>query len=60
MNAPPKKARGELASKTARKVTTCAYYAAHTVIANLLGVAFWFVEQRRGQLADWLDNERSA
>jgi hypothetical protein len=57
--APPKKARGELASKTARKLITSAHYAVLASFATVFGAAFWFFEQRRGQLADWLDNERS-
>jgi hypothetical protein len=56
---PPRKARGELASKTARKLITPTHYAVLTVLANLFGMAFWFFEQRRGQLADSLENERS-
>jgi hypothetical protein len=60
MNAPSKKARGELASKTARKPITWARYAVLTILANLFGMPFWYFEQRRGRLADRLDNERSA
>jgi hypothetical protein len=59
MNAPQKKARGKLASETARKPITCAHYAVLTMLATVFGAAFWFFEQRRGRLADWLDNERS-
>jgi hypothetical protein len=58
MNGPPKKARGELASKTARKLKASAHYAVLTVLANIFGEPFWFFEQRRWQLADWLDDER--
>jgi len=59
MSAPPKrKARGELASKSARKLITRPYYAVVTALANLFGAAFWFFEQRRSRLADCIDNER--
>jgi hypothetical protein len=60
MNGPPKKARGELASKTARKLITIAYYAVLASFATVFGAAFWFFEQRRWRVADRLDNERSA
>ena len=56
---PPKKSRCELASKTARKLIAFAYYATLTLFANILGIAFWFFEQRRSQLADWFGNERN-
>jgi hypothetical protein len=58
MNAPPKKMRGELASKTARKLIASAHYAVVTAFPTVFGAVFWFLEQRRGQLADCLDNER--
>jgi hypothetical protein len=57
---PPKKARGELASKTARKLIASARYAVLALFATVLGAAFWFFEQRRCRLADSLDNERRA
>jgi hypothetical protein len=57
--APPKKARGELVSKTARKLIASTQYAALSVLANLFGALFWFIEQRRWRLADLFDNERS-
>ena len=60
MTGPPKKERGELASNTARKLIAFAYYGTLTLFANILGMAFWFFERRRWQLADWFDNERSA
>ena len=55
--APPKKARGELASKTARKLIASAQYVALSVLANFLGAVFWAVEQRRWRLADQMYNE---
>lgn len=60
MNGPPKKARRELASKAARKLIASAEYSALTLLTNVFGELFWFFEQRRWQLADSLDNERSA
>ncbi|HEU5247018.1 MAG TPA: hypothetical protein VFU09_08010 [Candidatus Udaeobacter sp.] len=59
MSSPPKKARGKLASKAARKLTASGHYGVLTVLANIFGAPVWFFEQRRWQLADWLDNERS-
>ena len=59
MSSPPKKARGELASKTARKLTTSARYSVLASFATVFGAVFWFVEQRRWRLADSLDNEKS-
>jgi hypothetical protein len=53
---PPKKARGELASKAARKQTTRAGYHVVTFLANLFASPFWLFEQWRGRLADRLDN----
>lgn len=58
-HAPPKKARGELASKTARKLIARTYYATLALLANIFGALFWFFEQRRGRLADSLENQRS-
>ena len=52
-----KKARGELASKTARNLIARTHYAAFTLFANIFGVVFWFLEQRRWRVADQLDNE---
>jgi len=60
MSAPPKKARGELASKTARELIATAHYGVLTFVANLFGAVFWFFEQRRWRIADRLDNEGSA
>jgi hypothetical protein len=53
-----RKAPGELASKTGRKLIASAQYSALTLLANVFGAAFWFFEQRRWQLADQLEQER--
>lgn len=55
----PKEKRPALASKPGVR-RAAAYYATLALLANVSGSVFWFFEQRRGQLADWLDNERSA
>jgi hypothetical protein len=60
MTSPPKKARGELASTTARKPITSACYAALTPLANVFGSSFCFFEQRRWRMADRFNDERSA
>ena len=57
--APPKKERGELASKTALKLIAGAHYALLALLANIFGAPFWFFEQRRSRLADSINNERS-
>ena len=57
MTSPTKKAPGELGSKAGRKLIAKIYYAALTLLANIFGAAFWFVEQRRWRVADQLDNE---
>jgi hypothetical protein len=59
MTSPPKKAPGELGSKTGRKLITRTHYAALTLLANIFGAVFWFVEQRRWTLADRIYDERS-
>ena len=56
MTSPPKKAPGA-GELTGRKLIALTYYAALTLFANVSGAIFWFVEQRRWQIADWLDNE---
>ena len=56
---PPKKARGELASKTARKLIARAHYGVLTLLANVFGAPFWLFEQQCGRWADLLDNKRS-
>jgi hypothetical protein len=42
-----------------RKLQLMAVYYATAFLARILAAPFWFFEQRRGQLADYLDNERS-
>ena len=58
MTGPPEKAPGA-GEQTGRKLIASAQYAALVLLANIFGAAFWFFEQHRGQLADWLDNEKS-
>ena len=57
-HAPPKKARGELVSKTARKMTESLEYHALAFLAKVFERRFWFCEQRHAQLMDRLENER--
>jgi hypothetical protein len=59
VNAPKEKARGELASKTARKLITQANYATVALLANVFGSVFWFFESHRARVADRIENERS-
>jgi len=54
--APPKKARGELASKTARRLTQAEYHALDFIQAPF-HVVFWLIEQRKAQLQDRIDND---
>jgi hypothetical protein len=55
--APPKKARGELASKTARKLIARGHYATLTLLANIFSSPFWFFENHRAQLGDHIENK---
>ena len=55
-HAPPKKARGKLASKTTRKLIASACYAVLTVLATVFGGPFWFFEQRKSRFADRIEN----
>jgi len=57
---PPKKKRGKLASKTARKLIAVAHYTALTALASVLGATFWFCEQRRWRVADRLANQEGS
>ena len=59
MTSPPKKAPGA-GELTGRKLIAPTYYAALTLVANIFGAVFWFVEQRRWTLADRIYDERSA
>jgi hypothetical protein len=56
---PPRKSRGQLASKTARKPLSFASYAVLTAAASIFGAPFCFFEQLRSRVADHIDNERS-
>jgi hypothetical protein len=60
MNSPPqKKARGELASNTARKLIALREYTALKRFANVFGLAFPFFEQRRCRLPNRIHIERN-
>jgi hypothetical protein len=50
MNGPPKKARGKLASKTARKLIASAHYAVLAWLAIVFGAAFGFSDNAAGDL----------
>ena len=56
----PPKAKRRLYRTALRKLQLLGAYHASALLAMIFGAAFWFFEQRRGQLADRLDNERSA
>jgi hypothetical protein len=59
MIGPPKKRkRPALASKPGVRLTA-AFYVTLAQLAIVFGSVFWFLEQRRLRLADWIDNERS-
>jgi hypothetical protein len=58
MTGRPKRKRAPAKSALRMLGLRGAYHVA-AVAARVLGTPFWFFEQRRGQLADWLDNERS-
>jgi hypothetical protein len=53
----PKKAPGELASKTGRKLMEVKYHVA-AFLAKMFEKPFWFWEQRRSQLQDRIANKR--
>jgi hypothetical protein len=55
----PPKAKRRLCGTALRKLQLLAVYYATAFLARILAAPFWFFEKRRGQLADWLDNERS-
>jgi hypothetical protein len=46
--APPKKARGELASKTARKLIAGVHYATLALLSNTFGSRFGFLSSADG------------
>jgi hypothetical protein len=56
MSSPPKKAPGA-GKQTGRKLILKTYYDALSILANVSGAVFWFVEQRRWRLADLIDDE---
>ena len=58
--APPKKAPGELASNTGRKLIAAGHYAVLALLAKIFGAPFWYFEQRRWRLADLRDSQRSS
>jgi hypothetical protein len=57
---PPKKARGKLASKTARKLlTNSAKYHALDLLQTPSRFVFWRIEQAKARIQDRIENERS-
>lgn len=52
------RAPGKLASKAGRKLLTGIEYHLLTALQRPFGSVFWRMEQRRGRLMDWLENER--
>jgi hypothetical protein len=56
----PPNGKRRLCGTALRKLRLLGAYHANTLFATMLGAAFWFFEQRRGQLADSLDNQRGA
>ena len=55
--APPEKKAPGAGEQTGRKLIARTEYAALSLLANIFGAVFWFVEQRRWRVADRLDNE---
>jgi hypothetical protein len=51
--------RPALASKPGVNLITTIQYAALALLANTFAVPFWFFEQRRTNLLDRIDNQRS-
>jgi hypothetical protein len=58
MRGPPKKKRAP-AKGALQKLRLQIAYRASAFLATIFGATFWFFEQRRGRLADRLDNEGS-
>ena len=54
-----RKAPGELASKTGRKLITKAEYHALRLVQLPFGFVFWLIEKRKAWLQDRIDNRRS-
>ena len=55
--APPKQKRAP-AKGALQKLRLRIAYRANALLATTFGAAFWFFEQRRWRLADWIDNQR--
>jgi hypothetical protein len=58
VNSPPKEKRG--VGTALQNAQLFSKYHALAFLANLFAAPFWFFEQRRGQLTDRINNERSA
>ncbi len=59
MNSPPRKQKRAPAKSALRKLQLLGAYHLAAFYAKLFEKPFWFFEQRRGRLADRIDNERS-
>jgi hypothetical protein len=60
MNSPSKKAPGELASKTGRRLlTNSAKYHALDLLQAPSRFLFWRIEQAKARIQDRIENERS-
>ena len=55
---PPKKERA-LCGSALRKLIALTEYATLSLVANISGAVFWFVEQRRWVLADRIEEEET-
>ena len=53
----PPKAKRRLYRTALRKLQLLGTYHASALLAMIFGAPFWFFEQRRGRLADLIDNE---
>jgi hypothetical protein len=58
MNAPPGNEKGALQHAPIPKLRLRVAYGIAAILATTFGWPFWFWEQRRGRLADRIDNER--
>jgi len=59
MSSPPKRKRRLCGTALVKLQLLGAYHAA-VLLAKIFERPFWFFEQRRGKLADRIDNERKA
>jgi hypothetical protein len=60
MNGPvPSEKKRRLYGTALRKLQLLGAFHVTAFLTKIFGAPFWFFEQRRGRLADWLDNERS-